>query len=170
MSIAAYCALAAEFLSRFTWDRPVRRSAPVPGEVLRGTADARLNRMLYAMFVMTIFIFIRYFLHPFCMQRILIVCRTIYRVVEFVSGWNGTVVSTQWLFSTWLFIIPCPRVIIGDCADVFDGTMITLAMFTLNFFHPGIYLQESGSPSPTSSEGIDMEDRLKMSVPLERVV
>jgi len=61
VAIAAYCALAAEFLYRFTWDRPVRRSAPVPGEIPRGTTDSRLQRMLQAMFVMTILIVIRYF-------------------------------------------------------------------------------------------------------------
>jgi hypothetical protein len=67
VSIVVYCALAAEFLARYTWDRPVRRSVPVPNEVLRGTPDKRLNRMLQAMLVMTIFILIRYpfllFLH-----------------------------------------------------------------------------------------------------------
>ena len=31
--------------------------------------------------------------------------------------------------------------IIWDYADVFDATMICLAMFTLNVFHPGIYLR-----------------------------
>jgi hypothetical protein len=64
-----YCALAAEFLVRYTQDRPVRRSAPVPGEVLRGTMDKRLRRMLQAMTTMTIFIVIRYFYpHYFCMR------------------------------------------------------------------------------------------------------
>jgi hypothetical protein len=55
-------------------------------------------------------------------------------------------------------------VIIGDYADVFDGTMIVLAMYTLNLFHPCIYLRED-YPSQTSSEGstgVVMEDRLKL--------
>jgi hypothetical protein len=52
-------------------------------------------------------------------------------------------------------------VIIGDYADVFDGTMIVLAMYTLNLFHPGIYLRGEDCPSQTSSEGMVMEDRLK---------
>lgn len=72
VAIGVYCALAAEFLYRFTWDRPVRRSAPVPGEIPRGTTDSRLKRMLQAIFVMTILILIRYleffllFLSVFC--------------------------------------------------------------------------------------------------------
>ncbi|KAF8496742.1 RTA1-like protein [Russula emetica] len=125
ISITVYCALAAEFLVRYTHDRPVRRSAPMPGEVLRGTINKRLHRMLQAMIIMTIFILIR----------------TIYRVVEFASGWNGKVIATQWVF------------------NVFDGTMIVLAMYTLNLFHPGIYLREDDYPPQTSSEGTVMEER-----------
>ena len=44
----------------------------------------------------------------------------------------------------------------GDYADVFDGTMIVLAMYTLNLFHPGIYLRGEDHPSQTSSEGMVM--------------
>lgn len=127
ISIIVYCALAIEFLVRYKHDQPVRRSSPVPGEVLRGTTDKRLHRMSQAMATMTIFI----------------VIRTTYRVVEFADGWNGKVISTQWVF------------------NVFDGTMIVLAMYTLNIFHPGIYLRGEDYPSQTSSEGMVMEDRLK---------
>lgn len=49
--------------------------------------------------------------------------------------------------------------IIGGYADVFDATMICLAMFTLNFFHPSIYLRGDDYPSPTSSEGTVREER-----------
>jgi len=119
-----YCGLAAEFLVRYTHDRPVRRSAPMPGEVLRGTTDKRLHRMLQAMIIMTIFIIIR----------------TIYRVIEFASGWDGKVIATQWVF------------------NVFDGTMIVLAMYTLNLFHPGNYSRGEDHPPQTSSEGMVTED------------
>ncbi|KAI0282480.1 RTA1-like protein [Russula aff. rugulosa BPL654] len=136
ISIMAYCALAAEFLVRYTHDQPVRRSAPVQGEVLRGRTDKRLHRMLQAMIIMTIFI----------------VIRTIYRVVEFADGWNGKVISTQWVF------------------NVFDGIMIVLAMYTLNIFHPGIYLRGEDFPSQTSSEGAVMEERLKPTDPQGKAV
>jgi hypothetical protein len=49
---------------------------------------------------------------------------------------------------------------LGDYADVFDGTMIVLAMYTLNLFHPGIYLRED-YPSQTSTEDTMVMDRLK---------
>jgi hypothetical protein len=70
VAIIVYCVLAAEFLARYTWDLPIRRSAPVPNEVLRGTMDKRLNRMLQAMLIITIFIMIRYgtLVYCFCMR------------------------------------------------------------------------------------------------------
>ncbi|KAI0255342.1 RTA1-domain-containing protein [Lactifluus subvellereus] len=126
VAIIVYCALAAEFITRYTRDRPMR-STHVPGGAFRGIVDIRLRRMLYAMSVMTIFI----------------VIRTIYRTVEFVNGWNGKVISTQWLF------------------NVFDGTMITLAMLTLNAFHPGVLMQELEYPYPSNSNGTSPEDLLK---------
>ena len=110
VSIAVYCALAAEFLYRFTWDRPVRRSSPVPGEIARGTTDNSLRRMLQAMFIMTILIVIRYFhfFYCFCFLRTLMAFRTIYRVIEFEDGWNGTVISTEWIFGRWSSMVACP--------------------------------------------------------------
>jgi hypothetical protein len=86
-----------------------------------------------------------------------------YRVVEFANGWTGKVISTQWVFSAWSFfsfLFP-NLIVIVVYADVFDGTMIVLAMYTLNLFHPGIYLRGEDYPSQTSSEGVVMEERLK---------
>jgi hypothetical protein len=136
VAIIMYCVLAAEFLARYTWDLPIRRSAPVTNKVLRGTMDNRLNRMLQAMLIMTIFIMIR----------------AIYRVVKFAGGLNGKVISTQWFFY------------------VFDGTMICLEMFTLNLFHPGIYLRGDDYLSPTSSKSTFLEDGLKMTPTPEKTV
>ncbi|KZP33547.1 RTA1-domain-containing protein [Athelia psychrophila] len=45
--------------------------------------------------------------------------RAVYRVIELSDGWNGKVISTQNYF------------------NVFDGAMVVLAIYTLNFFHPG---------------------------------
>jgi len=117
LAVLAYCALAAEFISRYSRDRPVRL-AQVPSEATRGVTDQALKRMLYALTAMTVFI----------------VTRTLYRVVEFMGGRNGKVYTTEWYFL------------------VFDGTMIALAMLTLNAFHPGVFLREYDYPSPTTSE------------------
>ena len=83
-------------------------------------------------------------------------------MVEFANGWNGKVISTQWVFSAWsFFCFPFPKLILifGDHVDVFDGAMIVLAMYTLNLFHPGIYLRGEDYPSQTDSEGTVMEGR-----------
>lgn len=59
----------------------------------------------------------------FCTLCIFI--RSVYRTVELAGGWFGPVITTQRYFD-WL-----------------DGGMVTLAIYTLNFFHPGIWLNKS---------------------------
>jgi hypothetical protein len=120
IAIFVYCALATEFLVRYTRDQPVRQPFSSLEKVIRGTMDKRLRRMLQAMGTMTI----------------LIIIRTIYRLIEFKDGFHGKVISTQWLF------------------NVFDGLMIVLAMFTLNLFHPGTYLgnRDDYTAVPLSNE------------------
>jgi hypothetical protein len=64
-------------------------------------------------------------------------------------------------------------VIICDYADVFDGAMIVLAMYTLNIFHPSIYLpvQAEYHPAQTaSSESINLEERLKLTQNQDKAV
>ncbi|TFK33316.1 RTA1 like protein-domain-containing protein [Crucibulum laeve] len=45
--------------------------------------------------------------------------RAIYRTAELIDGWNGVIITTQVYF------------------NIFDGAMIVLAVYTLNFAHPG---------------------------------
>lgn len=123
VSVAVYLSCAAEFLTRYAYDRPIRSA----GEATRGVMGRPLKRMLYAMSIMTAFI----------------VVRTIYRVIEFVDGWNGKVNTTQWYFVE------------------FDGIMISLAMLTLNAFHPGVYLRTSDYLVPPGSEGLALADHPK---------
>ncbi|KAJ7122212.1 RTA1 like protein-domain-containing protein [Mycena epipterygia] len=52
--------------------------------------------------------------------------RAVYRVIELSDGWTGRIIHTQVYF------------------NVLDGAMITLAMFTLNFVHPGAMLETRG--------------------------
>jgi len=51
--------------------------------------------------------------------------RSVYRTLELANGWTGTIITTQWYF------------------NVFDGGMITLAIYTLNFAHPGFLLSSA---------------------------
>lgn len=100
----------------------------------------------------------------FCACRILMIYRTVYRVVEFVDGWGGKVNKTQWYFSTSPFATLAlavwnPNQILT--AVVFDGIMISLAMLTLNAFHPGVFLRVSDYPVPTNSEDLSLDGHPK---------
>ncbi|OJA20638.1 hypothetical protein AZE42_09914 [Rhizopogon vesiculosus] len=70
----------------------------------------------------------------FCTLCILI--RSVYRTVELANGWDGTVIATQRYFN-WL-----------------DGGMVTLAIYTLNFIHPGVWLKIA---DPTARAAVDEE-------------
>lgn len=44
-----------------------------------------------------------------------------------------------------------------DLTDVFDGAMITLAIYTMNFFHPGRLLNHLGVGKPRGQRAVDVE-------------
>lgn len=74
-----------------------------------------------------------------------VACSAIYRLIELSDGWNGKVISTQWLFSKWpLYFIArsfiCMILTYSSSTDVFDGAMVVLAMITLAVLHPGYLL------------------------------
>ncbi|OAX38287.1 RTA1 like protein, partial [Rhizopogon vinicolor AM-OR11-026] len=58
----------------------------------------------------------------FCTLCIFI--RSVYRTIELANGWSGPIISTERYFD-WL-----------------DGGMVTLAIYTLNFIHPGVWLAD----------------------------
>jgi hypothetical protein len=53
-------------------------------------------------------------------------CRSIYRIIELATGWNGRILHTELYF------------------DVLDGGMVILAIFTMNIAHPGRLLGSRG--------------------------
>lgn len=55
-------------------------------------------------------------------SSILLMIRAVYRLAELADGWTGTIIETEWLF------------------NLFDGGMVVLAIYTINFIHPGIFL------------------------------
>ncbi|KAF8317931.1 RTA1-domain-containing protein [Clavulina sp. PMI_390] len=63
-------------------------------------------------------------------STVVLLIRGLYRTVELSAGWNGVIIRTEVLF------------------NLFDGAMIVLAMYTLNFFHPGWLLDESRQHEP----------------------
>jgi len=102
-SITVYMTLAAEFILRFLYDRPVRNGdGTLPGHGL----DKKTKLMIAGLTFSSICIYIR----------------SVYRTIELANGWTGYIIHTQRYFD-WL-----------------DGGMITLAIFTINFLHPGVLL------------------------------
>ncbi|TFK33586.1 RTA1 like protein-domain-containing protein [Crucibulum laeve] len=54
--------------------------------------------------------------------------RSIYRTAELIDGWSGVIITTEVYF------------------NLFDGAMIVLAIYTLNFAHPGRLLVGDSGP------------------------
>ncbi|TBU31275.1 RTA1-domain-containing protein [Dichomitus squalens] len=77
------------------------------------------------------------------LEAVFLFIRSIYRVVELSEGWNGKVIKTQWYF------------------NVFDAAMIVLAMYTLNFFHPGRLLSKADAWASKESEQQTEENAMK---------
>lgn len=72
--------------------------------------------------------------------------RSVYRVIEFADGFNGSIAHTQVLFSkSILYSVHAIRCSSQRVPDVFDGAMVTLAMYTLNAFHPGVLLKKTAA-------------------------
>ncbi|KAI0735122.1 RTA1 like protein [Earliella scabrosa] len=54
-----------------------------------------------------------------CLSTMVIYIRCVYRVIEFADGFSGSIAHNEVLF------------------NVFDGAMVTLGFYILNFMHPG---------------------------------
>ncbi|KAG0701961.1 RTA1 like protein-domain-containing protein [Suillus ampliporus] len=73
----------------------------------------------------------------FCTLCIFI--RSVYRTVELANGWSGPVITTQRYFD-WL-----------------DGALVTLAIYTLNFIHPGVWLNRDDPSAHALQRATDEE-------------
>ncbi|KZV75700.1 RTA1-like protein [Peniophora sp. CONT] len=82
---------------------------PVAGHEYADTSSRRVKTPLR----------MKLMLFGMALMTVLIFIRSVYRTCELADGWTGPVIQKQVLF------------------NVCDGAMIVLAMFTLNFFHPG---------------------------------
>ncbi|THH31715.1 hypothetical protein EUX98_g2481 [Antrodiella citrinella] len=63
---------------------------------------------------------------------VMILIRSIYRTAELADGWTGRIITTQIYF------------------NLLDGMVVLLAIFTMNFFHPGHWMKtpQEDSTSP----------------------
>ncbi|KAJ7690839.1 RTA1 like protein-domain-containing protein [Mycena rosella] len=102
VAIIVFSTLGCDYMRRYLRDRPLR-----PDSRARGVLTPRLKLMLAAL----------------AFSTAVLIVRSVYRIVELVGGWEGSVIRTEVYFV------------------VFDGGMVVLALFTLNFAHPGRLLR-----------------------------
>jgi len=69
--------------------------------------------------------------------------RAVYRTIELSDGWKGRIISTQLYF------------------NVLDGAMVTMAIYTLNFTHPGFLLRDSLSDARSSHPSLVPDEEKK---------
>ncbi|KAH7344630.1 RTA1 like protein-domain-containing protein [Rhizoctonia solani] len=107
-AITIYTLLAAEFLLRYIFDRPVRQIVSSDSETARPKPqlDTNITLMILGLSISTLFIYIR----------------SIYRTIELLDGWTGSIITNQLYF------------------NVLEGMPIIVAMYAINIFHPGFLL------------------------------
>ncbi|EPQ52032.1 RTA1-domain-containing protein [Gloeophyllum trabeum ATCC 11539] len=135
--LSIFMLLVTEYFVRYHLDRPAR--APVAAPPVSRSSDTLspapydvqwtangprglVDKRLKAM------------IGAMCFSTLCLFIRSIYRTVELSDGWNGRVIGTQVYF------------------NVLDGTMVFLAMFTLNVFHPGFLLEAPRSSKASWAE------------------
>ncbi|KAI9063109.1 RTA1-domain-containing protein [Trametes sanguinea] len=116
ISMSIFCFFMADYAYRRAKDRPFR--APEPSSYAEAGIPAGRHVMDRKMMMLVAGILI---------STVLVYIRSIYRIIEFANGYNGSIAHTQILF------------------DLFDGMLVTLAMFTLNVMHPGMLLQATAA-------------------------
>lgn len=73
------------------------------------------------------------------MMTVFIFIRSVYRTIELINGFQGAIIHKQVLF------------------NVLDGTMIVLALLTLNFFHPGFLLADETVEKAGSEDSVRLD-------------
>lgn len=129
-----FASFAMEYFIRFLKDKPIREKTPHTRGGVTGPDGRPWNRRLQLMSI------------GVAVSTGFLIIRSIYRTVELGDGWRGVVLRTQVYFS------------------VFDGAMVVLAMWTLNFFHPGWLLYApSQLRASMYSDGVELEDSKRLS-------
>ncbi|KAF9238947.1 RTA-like protein [Melanogaster broomeanus] len=106
-AITLFVIFASEFLYRYAYDQPFKVSA---NDQERHQALSRGLGMDKRM---------KFALYAMGFSTTCLFIRAVYRTIELTDGWNGRIIATELYF------------------NVLDGGMVTLAIFTLNIFHPG---------------------------------
>ncbi|KAK0477376.1 RTA1 like protein-domain-containing protein [Armillaria novae-zelandiae] len=106
--IVFYAILGCEFLLRYSYDRPfTNRNTSSMTLSSPNTERGVIDKRL------------KYMIRALAFSTVCLTIRAIYRTIELADGWDGKVIHTQAYF------------------NVFDGAMVILAIYSLNFAHPG---------------------------------
>ncbi|TFY82113.1 hypothetical protein EWM64_g1898 [Hericium alpestre] len=123
LTIMAYSVLAIEFFVRAFREKPVREVYATLDQSKREAAAKKTPKLRLMMYGLL------------AMGLFIIIIRSVYGTIELSNGFKGKIVETEIWF------------------NIFDGSMIVLAMYTLNFLHPGFLLRHDTAPlSPSPSE------------------
>ncbi|KAF8899506.1 RTA1-like protein [Gymnopilus junonius] len=108
--IVLYSILAAEYFFRYHHDSPIGYRTANAAPAENGDRRGVFTFKLKAMSCALVF------------STTVLFIRAVYRTIELADGWKGRIISNQLYF------------------NVLDGAMVILAMYTMNFINPGIFL------------------------------
>ncbi|KAF9041080.1 RTA1-domain-containing protein [Hymenopellis radicata] len=128
--------LAGEFFYRFFTDSPIAgrdfaRVDSVGSHVTLTNSGYRLSSKMRLMLVALFF-------NTACLY-----IRAVYRTIELAGGWHGAIIETEIWF------------------NIFDGAMVVLAFYTLNFAHPGRLLGRDAMNAKNTTT-LDKPEQLEM--------
>jgi hypothetical protein len=121
VAITFYTALAIEFFIRVHSNRPVR-SPPIPDSPTPNLIEKQEQEDTNKPLSSDLYRKAHLMLIGLSISTLFIYIRTIYRTIELNDGWTGRIIRNETYFNT------------------LDGMPIVVAMFTINFFHPGFLL------------------------------
>nr|GAT57085.1 predicted protein [Mycena chlorophos] len=134
LTIVLYVLCAGEFVYRYLHDRPLSKRVEAGNTTPRGPGAPSLSPDM------------RLLLYGMSFNTLCLLIRAIYRVIELAFGFRGRIVETQVYF------------------NVLDAAMITLAIWALNFTHPGRLMYRASTESGREELGRCRHTRLSSSV------
>ncbi|PPQ73629.1 hypothetical protein CVT26_010620 [Gymnopilus dilepis] len=120
--IILFSLLSIEYFVRYHYDAPFSSRNGIDDLTLSGQRRERLAPKLKIMTCALSF------------STLVLFIRAIYRTIELADGWNGRIISNETYF------------------NVLDGAMVVLAMYTMNFINPGVFLPLSAYHTEKQTE------------------
>ncbi|KAK0201184.1 RTA1 like protein-domain-containing protein [Desarmillaria ectypa] len=140
--ITCYAILAAEFLIRYLQNRPIY--SRIVSTVTRQSEVTLSSNEQY--FSGELSWKIKLMMVALSFNTLCLYIRAIYRTIELSDGWDGRIITTEVYFKS---------------IDVLDGAMVVLAIYAINFAHPGWLLGRdlANANSKSSDSVVELESR-----------